>query len=195
MFNNATKKAQSEPTASVPGADIIEKIDNDTVLPQLMNDLKSAKQEAQGMHAKLELREAELMDRLKRGDYSHYSRNAVDNAFNIDAIEESVKGVETREDLEKRLLAIKRAKDVSWIKNKEYRQAMAKYLDYITPILTELEEVRNSIAVSRYLYAVKKLFEAAEIYGMYVYSVNFSSQFGRVPRTDNIIQTYVKQFR
>lgn len=105
---------------------------------ELREALVAARTKAQGQYFPLEIRMAKIKDRLAAGDYGKLPEGLTD----IDEIEKAAGEVETRQSLEYKLLALMKVYNIPWEDNKEYKAATLAYLDYVIPLLTEVEEAK-----------------------------------------------------
>lgn len=181
---------------------LLKSIEEDTILKQIIENVTVVTEHAQSFPQRLEVREAELKDKLEH----YYEDIRPSNILDIEEIEKSVTQVESRSDIESKLAAIWRLKGISWTNDKDYREALAQYYTYITPILTEMEDEkqksRNKIAEIKSRYdkeleeaykefnsyenRIKDFFRLTGDISIYTYQVEWCRQFGNIARSDDM---------
>lgn len=202
-----TRKSVDLPTVE---EGLLESITNDEILSTFMENLRVARKKAQGRSAILELKMADVMTRIERGDFGRTSIDSVD----IDEIEKSAEFIETKDTLLRKWMAFKKAKERSWTLEAGYRRAMLEYRQYCKPILTDLETVKQNVKLrisamkeaqkkelnvlaaelNGYEKKVKDILLAADLKALYVFSAGFEAQFGRIPKSDDIMEGGIKEF-
>jgi hypothetical protein len=189
---------------------LLKGIEDDEILNNLKEVLKFTRENAQSIKVNVESRSAQLSDKLE--NYYQYSEPI--NTYDIDEVEKATERVETTESLSRKILALKKLSQKQWTDEKHYKEAMAHYFTYITPIMTDLESAkaksRNKIAEIRVRYnkelsdatkefnsyedKVKELFEVAGEVGPYMYQVFFEKGFGRIARADHYAAAMAERY-
>jgi hypothetical protein len=189
---------------------LLKSIEEDDILNGLIDAVKLATENASTMRQKADLREAQLIDKLE--DYSYYS-NPI-NSYDINEVENAVNNIESRENIERKIIAIRRLKQRPWTSEKNYRETMAQYFTYITPIFSDIEKEKQDIRNKRYLIQerylkeigeidrefneyedkVKELLEVAGEYGPYMYQIQYEKQFSRIARSDDFTKARADEY-
>lgn len=181
--------------------ELLEGITNDAILKTLTDTLIVVDEQAKGLQTKAELREAQLLDQL-----AHKKENGSVPAdiWDLDEIENDAKTQETNDQLCRRIIAVGNVKRRPYENEPNYREAMAQYLTYITPILTDLEDAKlqaksraaeirkryeRELTVfqneyDQYNDKILELFITPELKGAYNTAVNWNNQFNRKTRAD-----------
>lgn len=180
---------------------LLESIANDEILSIFKENLREATKKAQGMEYTLELRIANVMTRIEKGDYDRTPIDSID----IDEIENSVEFVETKDTLTRKFLALQKAKQRPWNYEAGYRKAMVEYLGYAKPILTDLEEAKHDLLLKiqamkqahaielnvltselgGYEEEIMNLLTVAGLQGLHVYNTSHEAMFGRRVRAEH----------
>lgn len=178
---------------------------------ELREALAAARTKAEGQYLPLEIRMAKIKDRLAAGDYGKLPEGLTD----IDEIEKAAGEVETRQSLEYKLLALKKIYDIPWTDNKEYRAASLAYMEYVIPLLAEIEEAkadtRKRIAAMKAAHAkelevlelelrgqeaiVADTMKACGAFSEYTHCVNFEYVTGVKTKSNIVLDNIKERFR
>lgn len=179
--------------------ELLKEIEEDKILKSLIETVKETTENAQSLQYKAEMREAQLLNKL-----NHYDRVATPNTYDLDEIEEAVVQNEKADDISRKIKGIRDVKNKVWTGEKNYREAIAQYYTYITPILTEIEEAKQESRIkiaeiksrynkeladaerefNSYENKVKEFFTLTGDLGLYIYQKGYESQFGKIARSD-----------
>lgn len=190
---------------------LLQSITDDEILRTVTKDMIYARNDAQEKQQQFELREAKLLDRLDKASIGQLSVNISDP----DEIERIVEKSESRDMVARKIVAIRKAGQISWIYDRDYRKTMATYFTYITPILTDMETAKNRLrreisalreAQAREMAMLTKRFTKIENAienlmsrggesGPYEYQKQFVHQFGGTARADVHAAAMAKAYR
>lgn len=190
--------------------ELLRGIKEDEILATLTENLKFARENAQSLREKAERRECQLL--AKFNNYGTVSEPI--NTYDIEEIEKAVERTETRDEIARKILVMKKVKGRCWTRENRYREAMAQYFTYITPILTDLETAKhesrmkiaeinvrykNELAEARkefntYEGKVKELFTVASEIGPYMHQVSYVESFGGIARSDDFADAKAKHY-
>lgn len=191
--------------------DLLKEIEKDSLLKALTDTLIETRENAMSIRTKIEMREGQLRDKLR-----NYGKEILPiYTQDIDKIESAIESTESQSSIERKIIALHKTKQITWTSDKEYREAMAQYYEYITPILADIEDEKEEVnanieemrarhqeelreqqnKLKDYNRKIKELLSIPGDYGMYLYSIQYNNQFGRKTRADYLTKISAEEYK